>query len=661
MAPAFRSARRFSALALTSLLLTLLAPAAHALRIVDYNILNYPGSSAPTRNPKFRIVLAPLNADVIVTEETLSQAGVDQFLNNVLNVMEPGQWAAMPFVDGNDTDAGLFYKPAKVVAVGQTSFYPNGANQLRLVHVYTLRPVGYTSPASEFRLYALHLKASNTTADANQRTAEATGLRDSLNNNPPGTHAMAVGDFNCYRGTEGAITKLLELQADNDGRLYDPLGLQNLSSWQDNATIAIYHTQSPCLSGCLNGGATGGLDDRFDLILPTLNWNDGQGYELIPGTYASVGNDGLHLGGNITDAPTIPEGATYADALWSVSDHLPVRVDIQLPAKSDVPASLALGTVIVGGGADLSVSNPAVAPADALTYSFAAPSGFTAPAGTFNLAPGAAAASHTIATSAGPLGPRAGTLTLTSDDFDNPTRSIGLTANVLGHAAASVDSASLQVATDVDFGAHAAGSFTTASVRVHNFGSSVQQARLSLTGAAVTGGDGRFSIVGGFSPALLADVGQTIELSFDDAGATQDSTYTATLLVTSADEPLPGAQPQPDVVVTMSARVTSGSVAVGTTTGPTTTQLYAPFPNPLRYGSTVRFDLATGDDVRLAIYDLSGRLVTTLAQQNFAPGRYAYRWDGRDGSGATAEPGLYFIRLSGAHITGGTARIAVLK
>jgi hypothetical protein len=661
MPPARRPARLFSALALTSLLVTLLAPAAHALRIVDYNILNYPGSSAPTRNPKFQIVLAPLNADVLVTEETLSQAGVDQFLNNVLNVIEPGQWAALPFVDGNDTDCGLFYKPAKVVAVGQTAFYPNAANLLRLVHVYTLRPVGYTSTASEFRLYALHLKASNTTADANQRTAEATGLRDSLNNNPPGTHAMAVGDFNCYRGTEGAIIKLLEPQADNDGRLYDPLGLQNLTSWQNNASIAIYHTQSPCLSGCLNGGSTGGLDDRFDLILPTFNWNDGQGYELIPGSYISVGNDGQHLNLNITDAPTLPEGAPYADALWSVSDHLPVRVDIQLPAKSAVPAALALGTVIVGGGADLSVSNPAAAPADALTYSFAAPSGFVAPAGTFNLAPGAPAATHTITTDSGPLGPRAGTLTLSSDDFDQPTRSVSLTANVLGHAAASVDSASLQVATDFDFGARPAGAFTTESVRVHNYGYTAQQARLSLTGAAVTGGDGRFAIVGGFSPALLADVGRTLELGFDDAGATQDSTYTATLRVTSADEALPGAQPQPDLVVTLSARVTSGSVAVGTTTGPTTTQLYTPFPNPLRNGSTVRFDLAAGDDVRLAIFDLSGRLVTTLAQQSLPPGRYAYRWDGRDGSGQTAGPGLYFVRLSGAHISSGTARIAVLK
>jgi len=42
-----------------------------------------------------------------------------------------------------------------------------------------------------------------------------------------------------------------------------------------------------------------GVDDRFDLILPTLNWNDGQGYELVPGTYRPVGNDGYRFNADI--------------------------------------------------------------------------------------------------------------------------------------------------------------------------------------------------------------------------------------------------------------------------------------------------------------------------------------------------------------------------
>ena len=54
------------------------------------------------------------------------------------------------------------------------------------------------------------------------------------------------------------------------------------------------------------------------LILPSAPWKDGSGLEIIPNTYISVGNDGLHHNNSIQDPPTIPEGASYASALHSV-------------------------------------------------------------------------------------------------------------------------------------------------------------------------------------------------------------------------------------------------------------------------------------------------------------------------------------------------------
>ena len=118
-------------------LLALAAPA-HALRFVDYNILNYPGSTGAARDPSFRTVLAPLSPDFLVAEEMTSAAGCTEFLNS-LNTMEPGLWANVPFIDGNDTDAALFYKPSRVQFLGQWAFYPNPADLLRYVHVYRLK------------------------------------------------------------------------------------------------------------------------------------------------------------------------------------------------------------------------------------------------------------------------------------------------------------------------------------------------------------------------------------------------------------------------------------------------------------------------------------------------------------------------------------------
>ena len=658
MAPELWQARARRALALAGLAIALQAAPASALRVVNYNITNYPGTAAQLaqRQPAFRTVVSLLQADVIACQEVQSQAGVDSFRINVLNVLEPGQWASAPFTNGNDTDNALFYKPSKVQFLGGWPFYPNPANLLRYVNVYRLKPVGYAGDAAELRIYSQHLKASTGSANEAQRLAEAIGIRDTMNALPPGTHAIVLGDFNIYSSNEPAFVKLLEAQADNDGRLYDPLGLTGTFN---QSGYAPYHTQCPC-NTCPTGSgfAGGGLDDRFDMFLPTYPMNDGEGLDLIVSTYVPVGNDGQHYNLNINDAPAIPEGVDYANALWRASDHLPIRVDVQLPSRASAPASLALGTVIVGGGADLTVTNPATAPADELTLSFAPPAGFTAPPSGQVAAGGSAP--FAIGTAPGAPGPRAGTLNLGTDAPDEPSLAVSLTADVLDHAEPSLDSLAALLTDTIDFGQHEQGAFETRLARVHNRGFDALQARLSLSDAAITGGDGRFSIVGGFSPSLVAGTADSHTIAFDDAGATQDVDYEATLTFSSADEPLPGALGRPALEVTLRARVVSGSVAVNDGLRPLVTRLYAPAPNPLRWATSIRFDLADAADARLEVFDLSGRRVATLASGPHEAGVYRVRWDGREGGG-TVGAGLYFVRLSGTGMPVRTARLAVMR
>jgi hypothetical protein len=640
----------------------LAATPAHALRVVSHNILNYPGSTGATRDPFYRTILAPLSPDVFVAEEMTSAAGCTEFLGS-LNTMEPGQWANVPFIDGNDTDTELFYKPAKVQFLGQWAFYPNPANLLRYVHVYRVKPVGYSSDAAEFRIYALHLKAS--LGFEAQRLAEATGLRDSLNAMPPGTHALVVGDYNFYTGTEPGFLKLLESQANNIGRLYDPLGLQGIP-WQDNTTMQYAWTQSTCKTGdtgCASGAATGGLDDRFDLILPTTTWQDGAGLELVPGTYISVGNDGLHHNNSIQDPPTIPEGADYATALHSVSDHLPVRVDLRLPALLAVSgAPIAFGNVIVGAGASQSllVENTAPVPGETLTYTYAPPAGFSAPVGLQAIAAGGSQ-SDGIALDTATPGARAGSLVLTSNSVDAPVANLALSGTVLRHAVPSLDSATVVPAALLDFGTHAEGEFSPFEVRVHDQGWDALQAQLVVSAAGITGGDGRFS-VSGTVPVTLAGIGATYEVMFDAAGATADSVYTATLTFDCGDEALPGAQPASPLTVSLSAqRQGGGSVAVGGGALPSATRLLPPSPNPLGRETQLRFDLARAGQVRLDVFDAAGRRVASLLDAALEPGRYSLNWSGRNDGGQPLGAGLYFVHLvapgAGAH----TARLAIVR
>jgi hypothetical protein len=641
-------------------LLALAAPA-HALRLIDWNILNYPGTTGPTRDPSYRTVLSLVSPDVLVTEETTSQAGVTEFLGS-LNTMEPGQWAAATFVDGNDTDSGLFYKPGKLQFLGQWAFYPNPASLLRYVHVYRLKPVGYSSDAAEFRIYSLHLKASM--GFETQRLAECTGLRDSMNAMPPGTHALICGDFNFYTGLEPGMQKLIENQVNNVGQVYDPLGLQN-QTWQDNTSMQPAWTQSPCKTGdtgCAPGAATGGLDDRFDLILPTNPWKDGVGLELVAGTYISVGNDGLHHNNSIQDPPTIPEGAAYATALHSISDHLPVRVDLRMPALLSVSnAPIAFGTAIVGAtvGTTLSVTNNAPTPGEVLSYAYAPPAGILAPIGTLTAVAGATNV-DAISLDTSVPGVYSGGLQLASNSVDAPNVNITVSGTVLRHAVASLDSGSVQAAGSLDFGTHDPGQFAAQDVRVHNEGYDASQARLNLTGASITGGDGHFSVAG-TTPQLLSGIGASFSVSFDDAATTADSTYTATLTFTGGDEALPGAAAATPLVVNLSARRNAGTTGVDDHRLPTVTVLMAPSPNPLSNSSLLRFALAKGGDTRLEIYDAAGRRVASLVHATLEPGNYNVTWDGRADGGDPLGAGLYFARLIAPGVTPHAARLAIVR
>lgn len=71
---------------------------------------------------------------------------------------------------------------------------------------------------------------------------------------------------------------------------------------------------------------------------------------------------------------------------------------------------------------------------------------------------------------------------------------------------------------------------------------------------------------------------------------------------------------------------------------------FAVYPNPARR-ATIDFALPRGDDVEIAVFDLGGRRVATIAEGNFAAGRYSREWNGFDAAGKPAGTGLYFYRL----------------
>ncbi len=84
--------------------------------------------------------------------------------------------------------------------------------------------------------------------------------------------------------------------------------------------------------------------------------------------------------------------------------------------------------------------------------------------------------------------------------------------------------------------------------------------------------------------------------------------------------------------------------------GPTTVALalHSPSPNPARGSSTVRFALAQRGWVRVAVLDVSGRVVRTLAEGPREAGEHSTRWDLGGDDGRAVQPGLYFVRIESA-------------
>lgn len=73
--------------------------------------------------------------------------------------------------------------------------------------------------------------------------------------------------------------------------------------------------------------------------------------------------------------------------------------------------------------------------------------------------------------------------------------------------------------------------------------------------------------------------------------------------------------------------------------------------NPLSTGwATIQFGITRPGRVRIQVYDLAGRRVRTLADQEFTAGDHQVVWDGTDDTGAAAPRGAYFVRTLAADL-----------
>lgn len=320
---------------LTLLLLSFAAQAQDTLRMVNFNMLNVNVASmlgtgtTTNRAPHYRAIFQHLQPDVLALEEITDAATVGHILNLTLNVNGKTFYQAAQFIDGPDSDNMLIYNSNKVGLLRQ-GVVKTALRDINYYDIYYKHAnLAQGADTVKARIFLVHLKASQGTAEEAQRAAEVQNLITFMNANPF-RNQMVSGDFNLYTASEAAYQALV---TNATAPFRDPINRPG--AWNNNAAFADIHTQSPRVAQ-FGGGSNGGIDDRFDFILPTPNMvganpqtlgNDSLVY--IPGSYRAVGNDGRHFNLAIIDPPVNTSAPdSVIQGIYNGSDHLPVAMNL---------------------------------------------------------------------------------------------------------------------------------------------------------------------------------------------------------------------------------------------------------------------------------------------------------------------------------------------
>ena len=75
------------------------------------------------------------------------------------------------------------------------------------------------------------------------------------------------------------------------------------------------------------------------------------------------------------------------------------------------------------------------------------------------------------------------------------------------------------------------------------------------------------------------------------------------------------------------------------------------YPNPFNPTTTLSFSVPTEGVVSLNIYDMTGRLVSTLVDGNLEQGYHSIIWNGMDSNGHAVSSGMYIYSLNGEGVS----------
>lgn len=303
------------------------------LNAMFYNVFKFPNSLPQDRQLILRDILDEYQPDLFMVCELVSEQGADLILNTSLQ-NQVDSYARANFVadlskPSDPLQNMVYFNTRKLTLVNQQTL----PTVYRNIDHYSFELNVESNDPIYLEVFVAHLKSSTGPANRQMRFDMVEVVTQELQNlTQPNTHVLFAGDFNFYNSTEIGYQQILNPA--NAIKLIDPINAPG--SWQDNASFSYLHTQSTRESsagfgGGANAGASGGLDDRFDFIMMSENFNTSARFSYVNGSYQAYGNNGNCLNKSVNDATcTGTYSLTLRNNLYNMSDHLPVVMQFQV-------------------------------------------------------------------------------------------------------------------------------------------------------------------------------------------------------------------------------------------------------------------------------------------------------------------------------------------
>ncbi len=311
---------------------------ADTLTIMQYNLMYYDkiysdcnstNNNVDNKDGYLRAILNYVKPDILtVNEVNDAVASVERIKTNTLNYAGVTKYKRAN-LSGSFLVNMIYYNSEKVELKSQESI-STSPRETNVYKLYLKTPT--LANGDTIFLYHLvtHLKAGSEPSDAQQRATAASAIMNYISTKSIQGNVLLSGDMNLYGASEGAFVTFTTPSGSNNFRFYDPLN--QIGEWHSNYNYRYVHTQSTrtvANEGCFS---TGGIDDRFDFILSSANILSGSsGLKFY--NYYTIGQDGNRYNSSITSPTNTSISIEVANALYGLSDHLPVVMKLIYPSN----------------------------------------------------------------------------------------------------------------------------------------------------------------------------------------------------------------------------------------------------------------------------------------------------------------------------------------